>query len=240
MVQPRNFCRYLRVVSSGHSVIEFLVVCAVVGSLLATILPCIHKIRSAAVSTNCIANLRVLGLGFAMYAESHNDTFPHSDRDSDIGHNYCWFDKIDDYLDVGNLNSVKQCPGWSGYNSRGYTADRHSIKMNGGLCTKEHLPEIQDDRTSQRWYWPRLWNIPEKSRTVLLVDGRMDSPHATYTDTAIGTPYADVANRHYQGTNLLMVDGSVHHVPAKSLGISSGAIGWRNSGNYLWNPYRTK
>jgi prepilin-type processing-associated H-X9-DG protein len=140
-------------------------------------------------------------------------------------------------LQVENLNTIKQCPSWEGYNPKGITIDRHSIKMNGALCPNERLPETSQQAALQLWYFPRLSQMPQKSRTVLLLDGTMEKPYDTHTDTQIESPHKDVANRHKQGANLLFIDGSSIFVDAKKKKIALGPVGWKHEAGYIWHPY---
>ena len=221
----------------GYSLIELLVVCCIIATIFSIMLPCIHHVQQYALIANCKSNLRQLHIGFMSYSQEHRGKLPHADRDSDTGPNNCWFDRIDHYLHIKNLYTIKQCPAWEGYNPLGETDDLHSIKMNGALCPKERLPETKEDRRFHKYYWPRVNYFRNKSQTVLLVDGRMDSPYDTHTDTCISQPFRDVANRHLGGCNLLFLDGSSLFENAKD-GLAMGAIGWNSDGNYLWEPYQ--
>ena len=220
----------------GFTLIELLMVLSIVFILLVIILPAISLLENKALVVNCQHNLHQLGVAFVFYAQDHHGRLPHGDRDSDTGPNYCWFDCLDRYLDNSKLHPIKQCPAWPGYHGCAQTVDRHSIKMNGGLCRKERLPETSEDRRNKIWYWPRLWQLSRKNKTVLLVDGRMDSPFDTYTDTRGDSPYRDIENRHNGGANLLFVDGSVKFVDAEKEDMASGPIGWHSTGRYLWHP----
>ena len=221
----------------GFTLIELLLVLAIIGATLGLLLPAVSCVYDRALATSCRSNMRQIGLAFNFYSLEHWGRLPHSDRDSDTGPDHCWFEKLDPYLRTSNLHTVKQCPGWSGYNRQGETLDQHSLKMNAGLCNKERLPETSEDREADKWYWPRTWRIKNHSRTVLLLDGRMDTPFNTHTDTRCQAPFLDIANRHAGGANILFLDGSCCHKNADGEGIAIGEIGWLHEGGYIWEPY---
>jgi prepilin-type N-terminal cleavage/methylation domain-containing protein/prepilin-type processing-associated H-X9-DG protein len=60
---------------SGLTIVEVLVVIAIIGALLALILPAVQSARAAARSTQCRSNLRQLGLAIHSYHSSHGN-FP--------------------------------------------------------------------------------------------------------------------------------------------------------------------
>ena len=211
----------------GFTIVELLVVMCIFSILLSTVYSSIQEIRKQALTISCRVHMHQLSKGFSLYSLDYGGFLPHSDRDSDTGTNYCWFDVLDEYLTVRNLQALKQCPQWSGVTS-GDTTDEHSIKMNGALCNRER----RNGKNGQdgKWYWPNIRYIPKKSNTVLLVDGTMTPPLHRHTDTRIHEPYKDISLRH-RGTNLLFIDGSSAFVrPTKD----------RNSipyDKFVWEPY---
>ncbi len=60
----------------GFSLVELLVVLAIIGLLAAMLLPAIQKARPRAERIRCLNNLRQTGVGFHSFAHDHNDQFP--------------------------------------------------------------------------------------------------------------------------------------------------------------------
>src|SRR5262245_9354242 len=59
-------------IRKGASLIETLVVIAIIGNLLALMLPAVQSARRRALETACKNNLHQINLGIAHYAEAHN------------------------------------------------------------------------------------------------------------------------------------------------------------------------
>jgi prepilin-type N-terminal cleavage/methylation domain-containing protein/prepilin-type processing-associated H-X9-DG protein len=63
-------------VRGGFTLIELLVVVAIIGLLVSILLPTLSAARKQAQSAKCLANLHVLGHGFASYMNNNADTLP--------------------------------------------------------------------------------------------------------------------------------------------------------------------
>ncbi len=58
------------------TLLELLVVIAIIASLSALLLPAIAQAKAAALKSECLSNLRQMGLAVQMFADAHGDQLP--------------------------------------------------------------------------------------------------------------------------------------------------------------------
>ncbi len=113
--------------SSAHSftLIELLVVIAIIAILAAILLPSLQSARGRSVRSNCLSNLRQLGLGGTMYSNDYQDylVFASGSNSSLVYQSETWYQQLDDYCQP----SVFNCPG----------GPEHSRKFDTGFKFKD-------------------------------------------------------------------------------------------------------
>ena len=89
----------------GFTLLELLIVIAIITLLLSILVPSLFRARAVAREVTCGANLRIWGQAFILYAGDYNDTLPHTDdrarnRPPDVydashpEHEYCYIDLL--------------------------------------------------------------------------------------------------------------------------------------------------
>jgi len=106
-------CRFARVrpglaPARGFTLVELLVVVAIIGGLIGLLLPAVQSARAAARRTQCSVNIREVALGIIIYADAHRGRFPsrtHTDDDDRYLH---WIEQLAPFVE--NVDLIRLCP----------------------------------------------------------------------------------------------------------------------------------
>jgi prepilin-type N-terminal cleavage/methylation domain-containing protein/prepilin-type processing-associated H-X9-DG protein len=92
---------------NGFTLIEFLVVIAIIAILAAILFPVFAQAREKARQTQCASNARQVGLATNMYLQDYNETFPigYLNAFSTLGREIIWHFLISPYMGEGKFET---------------------------------------------------------------------------------------------------------------------------------------
>jgi prepilin-type N-terminal cleavage/methylation domain-containing protein/prepilin-type processing-associated H-X9-DG protein len=202
---------------SGFTLVELLIVIAIVGALLALILPAVQSARAAARSADCKSNMRQIGLAVLQYCERNGGQFPewyHS------GAERSWIYTL--AADLERVDEVRICAEDPRSLDR-LRARASSYVLNDYLAAPDVPHAIRS-----------LNKLRATSRTIVAFEGankraadpKYDHAHASQWfsefNLAWGTVAAALKNdielgRHFGTANYLYVDGHVDVISAANI-----------------------
>lgn len=143
------------------TLVELLVVMAILGALVALLLPAVQQARAAARRTACQNNLRQLGLAIAQYTNSHDGHFPRTSHVKDGS----WVYTLSPYLE--KVNDMRICPE-DGLRDRRLENDGTSYVLNEYLVLEVY------DGESQLVSVDRIDDLDSTSQTIIVMEASED------------------------------------------------------------------
>src|SRR5262245_16256164 len=90
---------------SGFTLVEMLIVIAVIGTLVALLLPAIQSARASAQKTSCANRLHQIGVAMTLYCDNNAGFFP---KNAHAGAGKSWIYTLGPYLQ--EIDAVRICP----------------------------------------------------------------------------------------------------------------------------------
>lgn len=216
----------------GFTLIELLVVIAIITVLMGILMPALSKVKKQGYFVVCQSNLKQIGLGANLYAESNDYFIPRGLVYA--GTEAPWFEAFMPYLSqkpTGNdYRTVKiyDCPA---YPNKEQTI---CYVINGwGFTSKTDTTGYQLERPT------KIINLKRMSETIYLTDHedgdwipiitnadqveiegcdvRQQSDLPYLANGNLSTSRRVAANRHKKGSNILYFDWSVGHLEAEEI-----------------------
>lgn len=197
---------------SAFTLIELLVVIAILAILAALVVPALSRAKESARSTQCLSQMRQIGLAVHLYADENQDEFPRSQHSAFRHGQLTWGRAIAPQLGFTTttwtnlLRGIYQCP-----------SDHRDTPWSYGQNVYFELgPE--DDYEGKPQTWRRTTTIPNPSATVLYAENASRADHLMPNFWTTPQDAVDVASRrHGQRANYTFVDGHVTARPFKTI-----------------------
>jgi prepilin-type processing-associated H-X9-DG protein/prepilin-type N-terminal cleavage/methylation domain-containing protein len=216
----------------AFTLIEVLVVVAIIGLLAALLLPALNKSRAKGRQIACLSNLRQLAAATTMYTSDYRGILPHATTKPDNAG--CWFYAVDQYL-LGSaptstpsakqkLAAFKQDPIWFSFDANSRTNWR-TIKMNRKLVGNSSEGTSVTEPLATPPY-RSVYSIPNLATTPLFFDGTVEKTGSSVFKGNYDGWETHVELRHSGGANIVFVDGHAEWWNKGTPQSGKGQVGW--------------
>jgi len=211
----------------GFTLVELLVVMAILGVLIGLLLPAVQASRESARRTNCASNFRQIGLAMTQYCDQWGGNFPRTTHDTD-DLKKCWIYTLAPYVE--NVDRIRICPSDLKGDER-LDARMTSYVMNS-YVTDSELSEAVLDRDKLDCLSCTMVALELTDREYWQISEFDDHVHSYNWFTASNIRNNQVLNRmsgeiaverHRGGAHYLFADGRVAFITVERIGTWCGA-----------------
>ena len=196
-------------VRAGFTLIDLLVVIAIIAILAALLLPALSRAKESARAAQCLGNERQIGLAVRLYADDNDDTFPRSQHSAFANGQLAWERAIAPQLGASTttwtnlLTGVYHC-----------ASSKLTSPLSYGLNVYFEVGP-DDDYTGKPQTWRKQARILKPSNTIIMAEPNTAADHIMAHFWISQTDADDEvdAKRHAQKANYTFADGHSQKLP---------------------------
>jgi prepilin-type N-terminal cleavage/methylation domain-containing protein/prepilin-type processing-associated H-X9-DG protein len=213
---------------NGFTLIELLVVVAIIGILAAILFPVFSRARENARRSSCQSNLKQIGLAFSQYTQDYDERYPLNffcdPPDASCGAPstmpVLWLYALYPY---SKNTQIYSCPDAPGNTQQRTDASGHWIYNSASSYGWNVYFDPATSAEVTPFDGAGLASVADPAGTLLAGDSLAYYRMAGYHDTSYFGNSSGVADRHFDGADLLWADGHVKWLKTFKLRYAPGS-----------------